>query len=86
MSEHHHANPERTVHAFCHCLPRRWHQMSVSLSAENSIAWFVNLVQVQVPELLQELENSHIKRTPISFLPYLSGERTPHNDPYCSLA
>ncbi|WP_428240325.1 xylulokinase [Gynuella sp.] len=83
-SSAHHANPENTVHAFCHCLPDRWHQMAVSLSAANCLSWFSGLVDKEVPTLLQELEDSGIDQTQVIFLPYLSGERTPHNDPMAS--
>lgn len=81
VSESHKANPENTVHAFCHALPNRWHQMGVTLSAANSLAWFAKLVDKSVAELLDALEDSEIQRTNVLFLPYLSGERTPHNDP-----
>jgi xylulokinase len=80
VSESHKANPQNTVHAFCHALPNRWHQMGVTLSAANSLAWFAKLVDKSVAELLDALEDSHIERTNVLFLPYLSGERTPHND------
>ncbi|MFQ3185579.1 MAG: xylulokinase [Marinomonas primoryensis] len=81
VSESHKANPENTVHAFCHALPNRWHQMGVTLSAANSLAWFSKLVGKTVPELLDGLEDSGLQCTSVLFLPYLSGERTPHNDP-----
>jgi xylulokinase len=81
VSEQHHACPERTVHAFCHCLPKRWHQMSVTLSAANSLAWLARTVGVEVGVLLDRLEKGGRTETPVLFLPYLSGERTPHNDP-----
>lgn len=81
VSAAHHACPERTVHAFCHCLPNRWHQMSVSLSAANSLAWLARTVERDVGNLLARLEASGKTATPVLFLPYLSGERTPHNDP-----
>lgn len=81
VSESHKANPQNTVHAFCHALPNRWHQMGVTLSAANSLAWFAKLVDKTVPELLDSLEESAIQKTNIVFLPYLNGERTPHNDP-----
>jgi xylulokinase len=81
VSAAHHACPERTVHAFCHCLPDRWHQMSVSLSAANSLAWLARTVERDVAELLARLEASGKTETAVLFLPYLSGERTPHNDP-----
>lgn len=81
VSEVHHAKPENTVHAFCHALPNRWHQMGVTLSAANSLAWFANIVSKSVPDLLDELEHSAIRQTAVVFLPYLNGERTPINDP-----
>ena len=81
VSESHKANPQNTVHAFCHALPNRWHQMGVTLSAANSLAWFAKLVDKTVVELLDALEDSDTQRTKVLFLPYLSGERTPHNDP-----
>ena len=81
VSEAHMANPENTVHAFCHCLPGRWHQMSVILSAANCLSWLSKMTSTPVGELMAELEKSGIQTTQATFLPYLSGERTPHNDP-----
>ena len=81
VSETHRACPERTVHAFCHCLPRRWHQMAVTLSAAHSLSWLAGVLGAEVGVLLDELEASGLGQTPVIFLPYLSGERTPHNDP-----
>ncbi|MCB5160971.1 xylulokinase [Marinomonas algarum] len=81
VSEAHRANPDNTVHAFCHALPDRWHQMGVTLSAANSLAWLAKLVGKSVAELLDALEDSDMVRTNVIFLPYLNGERTPHNDP-----
>lgn len=81
VSETHQANPNNTVHAFCHALPNRWYQMGVTLSGANSLAWFAKLVDKTVPELLDALEESELQRTKILFLPYFNGERTPHNDP-----
>jgi xylulokinase len=81
VSAAHHACPERTVHAFCHCLPNRWHQMSVSLSAANSLAWLARTVEREVGDLLARLDASGKTETSVLFLPYLSGERTPHKRP-----
>ena len=74
------ANPERAVHSFCHCLPDTWHRMSVILSAASCLAWAAPLLGFDdVPALLDAVE---AEDTPadVLFLPYLSGERTPHND------
>jgi xylulokinase len=77
-------NPASAVHAFCHALPQRWHQMSVMLSAASCFKWFCQLVGSDEATLLAELahgDNAVSDRAPI-FLPYLAGERTPHNDPF----
>ncbi|WP_028671093.1 xylulokinase [Saccharospirillum impatiens] len=84
VSEQHNAAPELTVHAFCHCLPERWHQMSVMLSAASCLDWFANISNTTVPKLLEEVEASAEIETSVLFLPYLSGERTPHNNPLLS--
>jgi xylulokinase len=75
-------NPERAVHAFCHCLPDTWHQMSVILSAASCISWVTGLTGAQdEAALLAEVEADSPGPARVLFLPYLSGERTPHNDP-----
>lgn len=81
VSDRHQAHPEQTVHAFCHCLPDRWLQMSVCLSAANSLAWLGRTAGIPVADLLARLESSGKRETGVLFLPYLFGERTPHNDP-----
>jgi xylulokinase len=74
-------NPERAVHAFCHCLPGAWHQMSVILSAASCLTWVSSLTRARdEAALLAEVEAAD-RDTGVLFLPYLSGERTPHNDP-----
>lgn len=75
------ANPARGVHSFCHALPDTWHQMSVHLSAASCLDWAARLAGLAVPDLLARAETIAPGRTPVLFLPYLSGERTPHNDP-----
>ncbi|MBJ3814250.1 xylulokinase [Shimwellia pseudoproteus] len=74
--------PASAVHAFCHALPGLWHQMSVMLSAASCLQWFCRLVGCDEATLLQDihpLSDSEKAAAPL-FLPYLSGERTPHND------
>lgn len=77
-------NPERAAHAFCHCLPHRWHQMSVMLSASSALDWAAQLTgQGDLVRLVESARARRPSRHSPFFLPYLSGERTPHNDPRC---
>ena len=75
--------PESAVHAFCHALPNAWHQMSVMLSAASALRWVTQLTDRRdEAELLAEVEaldERSLDQAPL-FLPYLAGERTPHND------
>ncbi len=75
-------NPAGAVHAFCHCLPNMWHQMSVHLSAASCLDWAAQAMGLDVPALLSAAEAAGPASGPELFLPYLSGERTPHNDPH----
>jgi xylulokinase len=76
-------NPAEAVHAFCHALPGRWHQMTVMLSAASCIDWAARLTGVHdAGELIALAEKRGRIAGPEVFLPYLSGERTPHNDPH----
>lgn len=75
-------NPDRAVHAFCHCLPDSWHVMSVMLSAASCLRWLATLTGADEETLLAEAESDDRPAEPLLFLPYLSGERTPHNDPH----
>ncbi|HEX4097654.1 MAG TPA: xylulokinase, partial [Caulobacteraceae bacterium] len=75
-------NVTGTVHAFCHALPGLWHQMSVMLSAASCLDFTASLTgRGDVGAMLADLEASGLHDTPELFLPYLTGERTPHNDP-----
>ena len=75
-------NPSRGVHAFCHALPNTWHQMGVTLSAASSLEWFSQISGCNdISDLMAEIENTQNKPSSSLFLPYLSGERTPHNNP-----
>jgi xylulokinase len=69
------------VHAFCHTLPDRWHQMSVHLSAAASLSWWASVSGQTEIALLNELGQRAARPSPVLFTPYLSGERTPYNDP-----
>jgi xylulokinase len=77
------SNPESAVHSFCHALPKSWHLMSVILSAASCLQWYADsIAKADVAELLAELDSAEIDvANNCIFLPYLSGERTPHNNP-----
>lgn len=76
------SKPESAVHSFCHALPERWHLMSVMLSAASCLDWAANLTGlVTVPALIDAAQQADDAADPVWFLPYLSGERTPHNNP-----
>lgn len=76
------SKPESAVHSFCHALPGRWHLMSVMLSAASCLDWAAKLTGLgSVPALLAAAQAADENADPVWFLPYLSGERTPHNNP-----
>ena len=72
-------NTDSAVHAFCHALPETWHQMGVILSASDSLQWLSNITGKSPQTLTGELDKI-TKPSSATFLPYLGGERTPHND------
>lgn len=76
------SNPDSALHSFCHALPDTWHSMSVILSAASCLDWVANLTgQADVGTMLDDVETHSNTDSNVVFLPYLSGERTPHNDP-----
>ncbi|MGO7593057.1 xylulokinase [Rhizobium leguminosarum] len=72
--------PESAVHAFCHALPNTWHQMGVILSATDALNWHSGVTGKSAADLTGEVGETLKAPTGVTFLPYLSGERTPHND------
>lgn len=74
-------NPAGGVHTFCHALPETWHEMAVILSAAGSLTWIAQSTgYASEAELLEEVEAREPMDSRVMFLPYLSGERTPHNN------
>jgi xylulokinase len=73
-------NPKSAVHAFCHAIPGTWHQMGVILSAASCFSWLAQATKATGRELEDELGDNPPEPGSVLFLPYLSGERTPHND------
>ena len=80
--------PEARLHVFCHAVPGTWHAMGVMLSAAGSLRWFRDAFapDVAYDELLAEAEDVEPGAEGVLFLPYLSGERTPHADPHARAA
>ncbi len=86
-------DPEGRLHTFCHAVPGKWHVMGVMLSAGGSMRWFRDKLSSQEVQAAKErsidpydLLTSEASKVPpgsegLLFLPYLSGERTPHKDP-----
>lgn len=76
------ANPAQAVHSFCHALPGSWHLMSVMLSAASCVEFTAALLgEHDVAALLAQAERRGLRDDTPLFLPYLNGERTPHNNP-----
>ncbi len=76
-------DPEGRLHAFCHSVPGRWHLMGVMLSAAGSLRWFRDTVApgIDYDQLLEPAKTIPPNSEGLLFLPYLTGERTPHPDP-----
>lgn len=87
-------DPDGRIHTYCHALPNMWHCMGVMLSAGGSLRWFRDVFcgeekrdaydrKIDTYEILSEQASSVEPGSDgLLFLPYLSGERTPHADPY----
>ena len=87
-------SPLGRAHTFCHAVPGKWHIMGVVLSAGGSYQWFRNnFADVEKAEAAKrgidvyDLLSEKALATPagaegLIFLPYLTGERSPINDPY----
>jgi len=75
--------PQGRLHAFCHAAPGMWHFMGVMLSAAGSLQWYRDTFapQSSFDDLVKEAEQIPAGSEGLQFLPYLSGERTPHPDP-----
>jgi xylulokinase len=75
--------PHGRVHAFCHAVPGRWHMMSVMLSAAGSLRWFRDSLApgMAFEDLVAPAAEVPAGSDGLMFLPYLSGERSPHPDP-----
>ena len=87
-------DPQGRVHTFCHSVPGKWHVMGVMLSAGGSLRWFRDALCPSEKAVAAETgrdayeyitaaaETAPVGSEGLVFLPYLTGERTPHKDPY----
>ncbi len=75
------ADPSGRLHAFCHAVPGASHLMGVTLSAGGSLSWWRDILNGDFNELVQAASNVPPGSEGLLFLPYLSGERSPHLDP-----
>ncbi|PWK59970.1 xylulokinase [Roseicyclus mahoneyensis] len=74
-------NTKQGVHSFCHAVPGTWHQMGVILAAASCLDWLARIMGRDVAAMLTLLPERIDGPSPVRFLPYLTGVRTPHNDP-----
>lgn len=89
-AQHYAPEPDGRLHAFCAAAPETWHWMGVQLSCAGSLDWWVNAFLAmndagggdKFSSLLAEAETIAPGCDGLTFLPYLSGERTPHADPH----
>ena len=72
--------PDNAVHTFCHAIPDAWYQMGVILAATDSLNWLSGITGTGAAQLTAALGDAITAPGGLRFLPYLSGERTPHND------
>ena len=79
-NESYRPNAASAVHTFCHAIPETWHQMGVMLAATDSLNWLAGVTGKSAADLSASLEGKTYTPTDVLFLPYLGGERTPHND------
>ncbi|WP_460150587.1 xylulokinase [Pseudomonas sp. S3_A03] len=87
ITDHAAGNPASAVHSFCHALPDRWYTMGAMLAGASCLRWVTRLTGTADEQALLEQVQAQLPigqpvplGTPL-FLPYLAGERTPHNDP-----
>ncbi|WLH66113.1 xylulokinase [Pseudomonas sp. FP2309] len=87
ITDHAAGNPGSAVHSFCHALPNRWYTMGAMLAGASCLRWVTQLTGVADEQALLDQVQTQLpsgQPVPLStplFLPYLAGERTPHNDP-----
>ncbi|WP_208350192.1 xylulokinase [Pseudaestuariivita rosea] len=79
-TDHFKPAPHKGLHTFAHCTGGGWFQMAAMLNGARPLSWFSEVTKCPIPTLLTEAAENQNPNSPI-FLPYLTGERTPHNNP-----
>jgi xylulokinase len=74
--------PQDMIHSFCHALPALWFQMAAMLNGASCLSWAAGLLGQEIHTLVSEVEARFTGPADVLFLPYLTGERTPHNNPH----
>ncbi len=72
-------NAKNALHSYAHCVPKHWFIMAAMLNGASPMQWFASNVNMDVKTILEQAEAVSKEATPL-FIPYLTGERTPHND------
>jgi xylulokinase len=81
------SHPEQMIHALCQGLPDLWYQVAALLNGASPLNWLSDILQNgNIQSLLQRTSRRYQGVGHILFLPYLNGERTPHNDPFARAA
>jgi sugar (pentulose or hexulose) kinase len=81
VSDGYKAQPDQAIHSFCHAVSNKWHLMSVMLNSASCLDFTARLTGFDnVPAMLEAAEERGLQPNGPLFLPYLTGERTPHND------
>ena len=75
--------PNHALHAFCHA-DGGWHLLGCELSAASCLGWWGGLFGADLTALQAEIKEDSLGRNRVFFLPYLMGERTPHNDGFAA--
>lgn len=76
------SNPFQGVHSMCHCLPQVWNQMTVHLSAASCLTWLAKQLNISLADMMNIAAQEPRSHDRVIFLPYLTGERSPHNDAF----
>jgi len=81
VAESYKPNTAALVHAFAHAVPDRWYQMGAMLTGASLMAWGADVLGRDVGAFIGDIEAAFTRASDLTVLPYLTGERTPHNNP-----